>query len=110
MFGSMPSMIQYVKAGTLRPIAVTTRVRSDVLPDLPTIGEFVPEYEASDFYGVGAPKDTPADVVERLNEEINAWLNDPAVKARLADLGGMIAPGTAGQRTAARRLGDRKMG
>jgi tripartite-type tricarboxylate transporter receptor subunit TctC len=95
MFGSMPSMIQYVKAGTLRPIGVTTKVRSDVLPDLPTIGESIPEYEASDFYGVGAPKDTPADVVERLNKEINAWLNDPAVKARLADLGGMIAPGSA---------------
>ncbi len=94
MFGSMPSMIQYVRAGTLRSLGVTTRARSDVLPDLPTVGEFVPGYEASDFYGLAAPKDTPPEIIARLNQETNAWLNDPAVKARLADLGGMIVGGT----------------
>jgi tripartite-type tricarboxylate transporter receptor subunit TctC len=86
MFGSMPSMIGYVRAGTLRPLAVTTRVRSDVLPDTPTVGEFVAGYEATDFYGLGAPKDTPADVVGKLA--------DAKIKARLADLGGSPAPGT----------------
>jgi tripartite-type tricarboxylate transporter receptor subunit TctC len=94
MFGSMPSMIQYVRQGTLRPLAVTTRVRSDVLPDVPTVRETVPGYEASDFYGLGAPKDTPPEIVARLNEAINAWLSDPAVKARLADLGGMVTGGS----------------
>jgi len=94
MFGSMPSMIGYVRANTLRPLAVTTRVRSDVLPDTPTVGEFVAGYEATDFYGLGAPKDTPVDVVARLNSEVNAWLADAKVKARLADLGGSPAPGT----------------
>ena len=94
MFGSMPSMIQYVRQGTLRPLAVTTRVRSDVLPDVPTVGETVPGYEASDFYGLGAPKDTPPEIVARLNEAVNAWLSDPAVKARLADLGGMVTGGS----------------
>jgi tripartite-type tricarboxylate transporter receptor subunit TctC len=94
MFGSMPSMIQYVRQGTLRPLAVTTRVRSDVLPDVPTIGETVPGYEASDFYGLGAPAGTPPEIIERLNEETNKWLNDPAAKARLADLGGMAAGGS----------------
>ncbi|MCX7310586.1 MAG: tripartite tricarboxylate transporter substrate binding protein [Alphaproteobacteria bacterium] len=94
MFGSMPSMIQYVRQGTLRPLAVTTRVRSDVLPDVPTVGETVPGYEASDFYGLGAPKDTPPEIVAKLNEAVNAWLSDPAVKARLADLGGMVTGGS----------------
>jgi len=97
MFGSMPSMIGYVRAGTLRPLAVTTRGRSDVLPDTPTVGEFVAGYEATDFYGLGAPKDTPADVVGKLNGEVNAWLADAKVKARLADLGGSPAPGTAAE-------------
>jgi tripartite-type tricarboxylate transporter receptor subunit TctC len=94
MFGSMPSMIQYVRQGTLRPLAVTTRERSDVLPDVPTVGETVPGYEASDFYGLGAPKDTSPEIVARLNAAVNAWLGDPAVKARLADLGGMITGGS----------------
>ncbi len=94
MFGSTPSMIQYVRAGTLRPLGVTTRTRSDVVPDVPSIGEVVPGYEASDFYGLGAPKGTPPEIVARLNEEINKWLADPAVKTRLADLGGMIVGGS----------------
>jgi tripartite-type tricarboxylate transporter receptor subunit TctC len=94
MFGGMPSMIQYVRAGTLRPLAVTTRVRSDVLPELPTVGETVPGYEASDFYGLGVPKDTPPDIIARLNQETNAWLNEPEIRMRLADLGGMTTGGT----------------
>src|SRR5262245_9186083 len=69
MFGSTPSMIQYVRAGTLRPLGVTTRTRSDVVPNLPSIGELVPGYEASDFYGLGAPKGTPPEIVARLNDE-----------------------------------------
>ena len=94
MFGSMPSMIQYVRQGTLRPLAVTTQARSDVLPDVPTVGESVPGYEASDFYGIGAPKGTPPEIIAKLNAETNKWLNDPVVKARLADLGGMITGGS----------------
>ena len=83
MFGSMPSMIQYVRQGTLRPLAVTTRVRSDVLPDVPTVGETVPGYEASDFYGLGAPRNTPPEIVGKLNEAINAWLRALRLSARL---------------------------
>lgn len=94
MFGSMPSMIQYVRSGTLRPLAVTTPKRSGVLPDVPTVGEFVPGFEATDFYGLGAPKGTPSAVIAKLNAEVNAWLADPASKARLADLGGGPAPGS----------------
>ena len=71
----------------LRALAVTTATRSDVLPDIPTLAEFVPGYEASQWYGVGAPKDTPAEVIEKLNKEINAVVADPLIKARLASLG-----------------------
>jgi tripartite-type tricarboxylate transporter receptor subunit TctC len=94
MFGSMPSMIQYVRGGTLRPLAVTTPKRSDVLPDVPTVGEFIPGFEATDFYGVGAPKNTPDEVIAKINAEVNAWLADPKSRARLADLGGGPAPGS----------------
>src|SRR5262249_23757308 len=87
---SMPSSIQYIKAGKLRALAVTTATRSEALPDVPTVGEFVPGYEASTWYGVGAPKATPAEIVEKLNKEINAGLADPNIKARLADLGGPV--------------------
>jgi tripartite-type tricarboxylate transporter receptor subunit TctC len=74
----------------LRALAVTTATRSDALPDIPIVGEFVPGYEASTWFGVGAPKATPAEIVERLNKEINAGLADPKIKARLADLGGDV--------------------
>ena len=74
----------------MRALAVTTATRSDVLPDVPTVGEFLPEYEASTWYGIGAPKNTPVELIEKLNEEINAVLADPKMKARLADLGGTI--------------------
>src|SRR5262249_8100803 len=94
-FPSLPSAIGYVRAGTLRALAVTTAMRSPALPDIPTVGDFVPGYEASSWHGVGVPKDTPAEIVEKLNREINAVLTDPKLKARLADLGGVPMPMTA---------------
>jgi tripartite-type tricarboxylate transporter receptor subunit TctC len=86
-FDPMPSSIEYVRAGKLRALAVTTAIRSEALPDVPPLGDFVPGYESSTWYGVGAPKNTPNDIVDRLNREINSALADPKVKARLADLG-----------------------
>ena len=96
-FDPMPSSIGYVKAGQLRPLAVTTATRSAALPDLPVIGDFIPGYEASTWYGVGAPKSTPADTVDKLNREITAGLADPKLKARLTDLGGMMLTGSAAE-------------
>jgi len=87
MFGTMPASIQYIRAGNLRALAVTTALRSEALPDLPTVGDFLPGYEASTWYGVGVPKNTPTEIVQKLNKEINAALADPKLKARLADLG-----------------------
>ena len=89
-FASMPSSIQYIRAGQLRALAVVTATRSDALPDIPTVAEFVPGYEASSWYGVGAPKATPAEIIDKLNKEINAGLADAKMKARLADLGGDV--------------------
>jgi tripartite-type tricarboxylate transporter receptor subunit TctC len=86
-FGPMAAVIEYVRGGKLRPMAVTTATRSDALPDIPTVGDFLPGYEASAFYGVGAPRNTPVGIVERLNQEINAGLADPKLKARLVELG-----------------------
>jgi len=86
-FESMSASIGYIRAGTLRALAVTTTRRSEALPDIPTVAEFVPGYEASSWYGVGAPKATPAEIVDKLNKEINAGLADPKMKARLVDLG-----------------------
>jgi tripartite-type tricarboxylate transporter receptor subunit TctC len=91
--GTAPS-IEYIRAGRLRALAVTAATRSEALPDIPTVGEFVPGYEASYWAGIGAPKATPAEIVERLNKEINAGLADPKMKARLADLGGTVFPGS----------------
>jgi tripartite-type tricarboxylate transporter receptor subunit TctC len=93
MFATMPSSIEYIRAGKLRALAVATATRSEALPDVPTVGEFVPGYEASSWSGVGAPKATPAEIVDKLNKEINAGLADPKMKARLADLGGTVLPG-----------------
>jgi len=90
MFPATVSSIEYIRDGRLRALAVTTATRSELLPDIPTIGEFVPGYEASGWFGVGAPKATPAEIVEKLNKEINAGLADPKIKARLADLGGAV--------------------
>jgi tripartite-type tricarboxylate transporter receptor subunit TctC len=87
VFGTISTCIQYIKGGMLHALAVTTATRSDVLPDIPTLAEFVPGYEASAWYGVGAPKDTPAEVIDKLNNEINAVAADPLIKARLAGLG-----------------------
>jgi tripartite-type tricarboxylate transporter receptor subunit TctC len=87
------SSIEYIKADKLRVLAVTTVARSDALPDVPTVAEFVPGYEGSNWWGIGAPKSTPAAIVETLNAEINAALTDPKIKARLADLGGMALAG-----------------
>ena len=87
-FASTVASIEYIRAGRLRALAVTAATRSDALPDIPTVAEFVPGYEASTWYGIGAPKATPAEIVEKLNKDINAGLADPRLKARLADLGG----------------------
>jgi tripartite-type tricarboxylate transporter receptor subunit TctC len=88
MFATMPSSIAYIRAGKLRPLAVTTTTRPDELPEVPTVNDFVPGYEASTWYGVGVPTGTPAEVIGKLNKEINAALADPKMKGRLADLGG----------------------
>jgi tripartite-type tricarboxylate transporter receptor subunit TctC len=91
-FPPITSSLGYLRSGQLRALAVTTAARSDVLPDIPTVGEFVPGYEASAWFGVGAPKNTPPEIVEKLNKEINAALADPKLKARLAALGGIPTP------------------
>jgi tripartite-type tricarboxylate transporter receptor subunit TctC len=93
-FATTASSIEYIRAGTLRPLAVTTVMRSEVLPDLPTVAEFVAGYEASAWFGVGTPRNTPAEIVDKLNTEINACLADPKLKARLADLGGIALRGS----------------
>ena len=94
MFASMVSSIEYVRAGKLRALAVTTSTRSPLLPDIPTVAQFVPGYEASFWYGIGAPRNTPIEIVEKLNQEINAGLTDPTIKARLAGLGATALPGS----------------
>jgi tripartite-type tricarboxylate transporter receptor subunit TctC len=94
MFGNMPSSIEHIRAGKLRPLAVTTAARSEALPDLPPVGDFVPGYEASTWQGLGAPGNTPAEIVDKLNKEINAALSDPKIKAKLADLGGSVLSGS----------------
>jgi tripartite-type tricarboxylate transporter receptor subunit TctC len=93
-FSTIPSVIQYIKAGTLRPLAVTTDTRLAMLPDTPTIAEFVAGYEGSAWQGLGAPKDTPAEIIDKLNKEINAAFADPKMTMRLADLGGTPLPGS----------------
>jgi tripartite-type tricarboxylate transporter receptor subunit TctC len=90
MFALVPGAIGYIRAGTLRALAVTIATRSQVLPDLPTVGDFVPGFEASAFQGIGAPKNTPAEIVNKLNVEVNALLDDPKVKTRIAELGGTV--------------------
>jgi tripartite-type tricarboxylate transporter receptor subunit TctC len=87
MFDTIPQSIEYIRAGKLRALAVTTAARSDVLPDVPPIGDFVPGFEAGSWWGVGVPRNTPAAIVDRLNKEINAGLADPKIKTRLTELG-----------------------
>jgi tripartite-type tricarboxylate transporter receptor subunit TctC len=95
MFDNMPSSMSHIQAGKLRALAVTTAKRSPALPDVPTVGETVPGYEASAWFGMGAPKGTPRAIIEKLNKGVNAALVDPKVKARLAELGGdTLLPGT----------------
>ena len=85
--------IEHIRSGKVRPLAVTTETRSDVLPDIPTVGDFVPGYEASAFWGIGAPRNTPAEIIDRLNKEINAGLSDPKLRARLVEGGGTLLAG-----------------
>jgi tripartite-type tricarboxylate transporter receptor subunit TctC len=94
IFDNLPSAMQHIKAGTLRALAVTTETRSPQLPDVPTVGDTVKGYEASAWFGVGAPKNTPRPIIEKLNKEINAILAEPAMKARLDELGGVPLIGT----------------
>jgi tripartite-type tricarboxylate transporter receptor subunit TctC len=94
LFDNMPSSVEYIKAGKLRPLAVTTAMRSDALPGVPTVAETVPGYEASAWFGLGAPKATPAEIVDKLNAAVNAGLADARLKGRLADLGGSMLVGT----------------
>ena len=94
MFENPLSSIEFIRAGKLRPLAVTTATRSEVLPDLPTVADFVPGYEASGWFGVGVPKGTPDEIVDKLNKEINAILSDPKAKARFAELGASPMPGS----------------
>jgi tripartite-type tricarboxylate transporter receptor subunit TctC len=93
-FESTSSSIEYIRSGKLRALAVTTSTRSAALPEIPTLSDFVPGYEASSWYGIGAPKNTPPDIIDKLNQAINAGLADPKIKARFADLGGMTLSGS----------------
>jgi tripartite-type tricarboxylate transporter receptor subunit TctC len=97
MFDPVVSSITHIRAGRLRPLAVTTSTRSEVLPDVPTVGDFVPGYVASIWFGVGAPRNTPAETVDKLNKAINTGLDDPKIKARLSDLGGVPMPMTSAE-------------
>ncbi len=90
----LPASIEYIRAGKLRALAVSTLARSQALPDLPSVSEFVPGYESSGFFGVGAPGKTSSEIVDTLNKEINAGLADPKLKAQLAHLGGMVLSGS----------------
>jgi tripartite-type tricarboxylate transporter receptor subunit TctC len=94
VFDPIPSSIGYIRAEKLRALAVTSTTRSEALPDIPTLGEFVPGYEASFWFGIGCPKNTPTEIVDVLNREINAGLADPKLKARLADLGNTVLAGS----------------
>jgi tripartite-type tricarboxylate transporter receptor subunit TctC len=93
MFDNLPTSLEYIRAGKLRALGVTTAARSDLLPDLPTVGEFVPDYEVSSWFGIGAPKNVPKDIVDKLNIAINAGLADAKLKA-LMDLGATVLPGS----------------
>ena len=94
MFGTTSLTIEHIRAGRLRALAVTSAIRWEGLPDTPTLRDFVPDYEASSVFGLGAPRNTPAEIIDRLNKEINAGLADPRIKARIADLGGTPLTGS----------------
>jgi tripartite-type tricarboxylate transporter receptor subunit TctC len=95
MFDNIPTCAEHVKSGKLRGLAVTSTTRSEVLPDLPTVADFLPGYEASAWYGLGAPKGTPAEVIDRLNKAVNEILADPKVKAKFSEYGAILLPGSA---------------
>jgi len=94
MFADTPSSIEHVKAGKLRALAVTTAERSEILPGVPTVSEFLPGFEASNWFGVAAPRNTPPEIIDKLNKEINVALAEPDIKARLADLGAASLTGS----------------
>jgi tripartite-type tricarboxylate transporter receptor subunit TctC len=94
MFDNLPTSIEHIRAGKLRPLAITSATRSQLLPDVPTVADFVPGYESSAWYGLGAPKGTPAEIVEKLNKELNAFLADPTMKTRITEMGATTLPGT----------------
>ena len=94
MFDAITSSIGYIRSGKLRALAVTTATRSEALPDIPTVGDFVPGYEVSNWFGFGAPTNTPVEIIDKLNREVNVALADPKLKARLSDLGGMVLAGS----------------
>jgi tripartite-type tricarboxylate transporter receptor subunit TctC len=94
IFATTPGTTEYVRIGKLHALAVTTAMRAEALPDVPTVADFVPGYESSQWYGLGAPKSTPTEIVDRLNQETNAALADSRMKARLADVGGTVLPGS----------------
>jgi len=94
MFDNMTSSLEFIRTGKLRALAVTTATRSALLPNIPTINDFVPGFEASAQFGLGAPKNTPAEIVAKLNREINAGLAEPKIKQRFADLAAVVLPGS----------------
>jgi tripartite-type tricarboxylate transporter receptor subunit TctC len=93
-FGTLPATIEYIRTGRLRALAVTTLTRSEALPDIPTVGDFVPGYETINWWGLGAPKNTPSEIIGKLNKEVNGALADPRIKERLSDLGGVVLEGS----------------
>jgi tripartite-type tricarboxylate transporter receptor subunit TctC len=102
-FDILLSSIEYIRAGSLRPLAVTTTTRSEALPEVPSLADYIPGFEASSVNAIGVPAKTPVEIVEKLNKEINAGLADPKLKARLAELGGTVIPGSS---TELRKLGS----
>jgi tripartite-type tricarboxylate transporter receptor subunit TctC len=94
MFDNVPTSLEHIRSGKLRPLAVTTSMRSEVLPDVPTMADFVPGYESSAWYGVAVPKGTPPEIIDMLNRAINAGLADPKLKARFAELSAAVLPGS----------------
>jgi tripartite-type tricarboxylate transporter receptor subunit TctC len=94
MFDNLPTSLEHVRAGRLRPLGITSARRSELLPDVPTVADFVPGYESSAWYGVGAPKGTPVEIIDRLNSEINAILAEPRMKTRVAEMGATLIAGS----------------
>src|SRR5262249_25734787 len=97
MFDNIPTSIEHIRAGKLRPLAVTGTARSELLPEVPTVADFVPGYEASAWYGIGAPRNTPTEIINKLNSEINAIVADPEFTARMAAVGATVLRGSAAE-------------